>query len=109
MAPSMKETGRKISFVGEELTHGLMGESMTGSGRIISFMDLVSTHGLMANVIQDNTWMILSMVMESIPGQTESAMMGAGKMVSNMAKPVSLIAKERPKLEYGKTEKESNG
>ena len=55
MARSMKETGRKISFVEEESTHGLMGESTTVSGRIISFMDLVSTHGLMANVIQANT------------------------------------------------------
>ena len=69
-------------------------------------MDLVSTHGLMANVIQGNTWMILSMDMESIPGQMESAMMEAGKMVSNMERPVSLIAKGRLKLEYGKTEKE---
>ena len=69
-------------------------------------MDLGSIHGLMANVIQGNTWMILSMAMESTPGQMESAMMEAGKMVSNMERPVSQIAKGKPKQEYGKTEKE---
>ena len=69
-------------------------------------MDLVSTHGLMANVIQGNTWMISSMAMESTPGQMESAMMEAGKMVSNMERPVSQIAKERPKQEFGKMGKE---
>ena len=41
--------------------------------------------------------MISSMAMESTPGQMESAMMGAGKMASNMDRPVSQIAKGRPR------------
>jgi hypothetical protein len=104
MAQNTKETGKKISYVAEEPTHGPMEESMTASGRKISFMASVSTHGLMANATQGNTWMILNTAMEFILGQMESATMVAGKVVSNTGRPASQIAKERPRLANGKTE-----